>query len=200
MPIPKEEGIIASQHFLSSCDATMWEHTQMLVEMIRLVLDNNVFLHNGSWFCQCQGVAIGWKFSPSFANLFMGWLEKNYIWRDCPEDLMNYVVNWGRYIDDVLMIWTGGQTLLLEFCTFLNNNQCNIEFTYEHNSTEIAFLDLILYIINDTIASTLYRKNTACNSVLHAQSSHPRSQVLSIPFGEMMTIRRNCSEDVAFRS
>ncbi|KAJ1082562.1 hypothetical protein NDU88_002727 [Pleurodeles waltl] len=73
--IPKKEGLDAIRFFLDKRDAMFLEHSNMLLDFINLVMDNNIFLHEGSWYRQQQGVAMGAKFSPSFANLYMGHFE-----------------------------------------------------------------------------------------------------------------------------
>lgn len=55
------------------------------------------------------------------------------------------------------------------------------------------FLDVEVYIQNHRIETKLYRKPTAGNSLLHASNHHPRHLIHSIPYGEMLRIRRACS-------
>ncbi|KAJ1186782.1 hypothetical protein NDU88_003563 [Pleurodeles waltl] len=197
--IPLEKGLEMLQLTLSSRDATLYEHTQMLLDLTRLVLENNVFLHDGRWFRQCQGVAMGATFSPSYANLYMGQFEKNHLWSNCPTHITEHILYWGRYIDDFLGIWTGNITDLNQLIEHLNKNDFNLVFTHKVDTTQIEFLDLLLYITNNTIMSRLYRKPTACNSILHAQSAHPLTQIRAIPYGEMVRIRRNCTDTDVFR-
>ncbi|KAJ1134315.1 hypothetical protein NDU88_000767, partial [Pleurodeles waltl] len=99
---------------------------------------------------------------------------------------------------DCIMIWTGGEAKLMEFCSFLNSNNLNVKFTYQYSAARIEFLDVELFICDDKIHSRLFRKATACNSILHAESAHPRHQVASIPYGEFLRARRNCSIDAEF--
>ncbi|KAJ1161196.1 hypothetical protein NDU88_001683 [Pleurodeles waltl] len=196
--IPLERGLEMLQRTLSTRDATLHDHTRMLLDLTRLVLENNVFLHDSRWFRQCQGVAMGAKFSPSYANLYMGQFEKIHLWSNCPSHLTEHILYWGRYIDDILAIWTGNASDLNILFEHLNTNDFNLVFTHKVDTTKIEFLDLLLYITNNKIMSRLYRKPTACNSVLHAHSAHPLSQIRAIPYSEMVRIRRNCTDnDVA---
>ncbi|KAJ1156481.1 hypothetical protein NDU88_009200 [Pleurodeles waltl] len=184
---------------LSAHEATLYEHTLMLLDLTRLVLENNVFLHDGRWFRQCQGVAMGAKFSPSYANLYMGQFEKNHLWSNCPTHITEHILYWGRYIDDILAIWTGNIPDLNRLIEHLNTNEFNLVFTHKVDTTQIEFLDLLLYITNNKIMSRLYRKPTACNSILHAQSAHPLTQIRAIPYGEMVRSRRNCTDTDVFK-
>ncbi|OCT57287.1 hypothetical protein XELAEV_18003724mg [Xenopus laevis] len=45
----------------------------------------------------------------------------------------------------------------------------------------------------NTIHTTIYRKPCSGNTLLHAQSCHPRSQIAGIPIGQFLRLRRNCS-------
>ncbi|KAJ1134918.1 hypothetical protein NDU88_001364 [Pleurodeles waltl] len=187
--IPLERGLEMLQRTLNTRDATLFDHTRMLLDLTRLVLENNVFLHDGRWYRQCQGVAMGAKFSPSYANLYMGQFEKKHLWSNCPPDLTEHILYWGRYIDDILAIWTGNVSDLNILIKHLNTNDFNLVFTHKMDTTKIEFLDLLLYITDNKIMSRLYRKPTACNSVLHAHSAHPLSQIRAIPYGEMIITR-----------
>lgn len=78
--IKRDCGLKAIRKVLNTRSASTWEHTEMLITKIELILDYNVFLFKDKWFCQKQGMAMGSRFSPSYANLFMGWLEETWIW------------------------------------------------------------------------------------------------------------------------
>ena len=45
--------------------------SESLLELTELVLKNNIFEHNGEFFKQKQGTAIGTKMAPPYAILFM---------------------------------------------------------------------------------------------------------------------------------
>ncbi|CAJ0938430.1 unnamed protein product [Ranitomeya imitator] len=45
---------------------------------------------------------------------------------------------------------------------------------------------------------SIFRKETAVNSLLHATSSHPRPLISSIPIGQFLRVRRICSDDGHF--
>ena len=70
-----------------------------------------------------SGTAMGTKMAPSYANLFMGVLEKQMLSSYKHKPLVYF-----RYIDDIFMIWTDGEDSLNDFLTHCNNQNKNIQF------------------------------------------------------------------------
>ena len=62
------------------------------------------------YFKQLQGTAIGNKFTPPYAILFMGYLEDKILNSFVEKPL----VLW-HYLDDVFMIWQHGEEKFKEF-------------------------------------------------------------------------------------
>ena len=72
---------------------------------------------------QLLGTAIGTKFAPTYASIFMDKLESGFL---KSQDLTPFL--WCRYIDDVVFIWTHGKEKLALFLNDLNNYHPNIKF------------------------------------------------------------------------
>lgn len=53
---------------------------------------------------------------------------------------------------------------------------------------------------NGKFDSSLYRKPSAGNTILHARSFHPDSLVKSIPYSQYLRLKRNCSRDSDFQA
>ena len=53
--------------------------TETLMELAECVLKNNIFEHNEDLYKQLRGTAIGTKMAPSYAVLFMGKLEEEFL-------------------------------------------------------------------------------------------------------------------------
>lgn len=70
--------------------------------------------------------------------------------------------------------------------------------TSRHSS--ISFLDTLVSLDNkDNISTNLYRKSTAGNSIVRANSAHPELLKCSIPFAQYLRLRRICSSTEDFK-
>lgn len=91
--------------------------------------------------------------------------------------------------------------MLCFFFDGLKPNHCNLSCTMESSQSSLTFLDIQIYIDSQClIAPTLYRKPSADNSLVHATSSHPGPLVASVPYGQYLRLRRNCSENSHFET
>ncbi|KAM4028630.1 uncharacterized protein ACNLHF_023918 [Anomaloglossus baeobatrachus] len=135
--------------------------------------------------------------APSYANLFLGMWER-LVFGDGGIGTSSHVQCWLRYIDDVLFFWQGTVEQLDEFMGQLNTNDLNIKLTYKYSSRRIDFLDINIEVDSlSSIQTTMYRKSTSVNALLHASSAHT-STIRAIPTGQFLRIRRICSSDQSF--
>ena len=198
--IPHQKGLEVVNSFIAERGPLTSRYNTFILELLGYILKHNVFVFGSSHYLQVQGVAMGTKCVPSYANLYLGGWERSLFSRDDLAPFLDKVVSWYRYIDDVLLFWTGTESELRDFVTAISDNEFNLRFTMDHSSTEIHFLDLTVSIDEQgMIFSSLYRKPTAGNTILHAGSAHPESLVNSIPYSQYLRIRRNCSRDEDFR-
>ena len=79
---------------------------------------------------------MGTTMAPSYANIFLGKLEKQII-----QSSPHKPHSWFRFIDDVDMKWTESEENLHHFFDHANNVQPTIKFTHETFRTNISFLD-----------------------------------------------------------
>ncbi|OCT77808.1 hypothetical protein XELAEV_18028905mg [Xenopus laevis] len=143
---------------------------------------------------------MGAKCAPSYANLFLGEWEHYVFSAEEYEMYLSHVLRWHRYIDDIMLIWQGPEKLLQEFVAKLNVNKFNLTLTLNYHSTRLEFLDTEIKVDKDgQVFTNLYRKKTAGNSLLHAQSMHPHSCIEGIPKGQYIRLRRICSTDEDFK-
>lgn len=142
----------------------------------------NCFSFLDSNYFQVQGVAMGTFNAPAYVNLYPARWEHKIFSNEMLSQYLDQAIFWFRYIDGILMIWTGTVTSSEQFIQQLNSNGFNLKFTYEWQKDNISSLDLTIYRdVSNTLATKLYRKSTAENTLLHTGSGHPISLVHSIP-------------------
>ena len=114
--ISNEEGLRATFRKLLR-DPTARKIRPHIMKLMMLVLSNTNFTFNGEHFLQVGGTSMGTGFAPSYANIFMAWLEE--------EAINNYPMKpliWKRFIDDVFCIWTHGKMNLTDLWNILTNS------------------------------------------------------------------------------
>ena len=75
--IPTEDGIYAALQAIENWENkdTLCPQTSWLKKLLELILYKNVFRFNDKFYIQKQGLAMGTKMAPAYANIFMGTLE-----------------------------------------------------------------------------------------------------------------------------
>ena len=136
---------------------------------------------------------MGTKMAPSYACLFMGFLEQQLL-----DDCVDKPFMWVRFIDDIFGIWTHGKEKWETFYEKLNSSHASIKFEGTLSETGLPFLDVDVRLNNGIISTDLYTKSTDSHNYLPWSSCHPRSTKTSIPYSQALRIRRICSEESDF--
>ena len=194
--IPKEGGLEGCRHFLSTSGRSTIV-IEVILKFIGLILNCNIFRFGSEFYLQKSGTAMGTKMAPSYANLFMGYVEQDLLARSEKKPLV-----WFRYIDDIFFVWTHGKEAHDEFLQFCNNNEHGLifEVTPESVSTSsVPFLDIRTILQNNKLQTDLYVKPTDKAQYLNFKSSHPYHQKASLPFGLALRIKRICSNAEDFK-
>ena len=165
MYMPHEAGLRALKEVLDRREEKKIS-TEDLIKMAEFVLRNNYFEFNGQVKHQISGTAIGTKFAPTYACIFMDEIKTNFLQTQEFQPLV-----WFRYIDDVFFIWTHGPDKLVSFMTEFNNY--SIKFTYESNKENITFLDLNVSFSGNKLTTDFHTKSTDKHQYLHYTSAHP---------------------------
>ena len=171
-----------------------------LIKLLKLVMESNIFTFDNEFWIQLIGTSMGTRVAPTYANLFMGKLEKQLL-QNCPENLKRFLHTWKRYIDDVLVIWTGSEAEFEEFFNFLNSFHSTIKFDkpqYNPEDNSCEFLDLKISIKNGKIATDLFRKDTAKPRALLPSSAHPGHITSNIIYSMAFRLIRICSTEEKF--
>ena len=174
-------------------------YKNMIRNFLKVVICDNTFRFHQKFFNQVKGVAMGTKCAPPFANLFLACLEEKALasWTG-PNPLL-----WLRFLDDILMLWSGNQDQLQRFFTHLNQQMTHINFTMTQSQQFITFLDLEVYKGHrfrraSTLDTKLYIKPTNPQTFLHYTSCHPASTFATIVKGELLRALRATSDVETF--
>jgi hypothetical protein len=94
----------------------------------------NNFMFNDEHYLQISGTAMGTKMAPSYANIFLGRLERR---------LLHYAptkpFSWLRFIDDINMKWVDGRDSLNDSIEMTNSFHYSIKFTLEISTSKNIF-------------------------------------------------------------
>ncbi|XP_054269026.1 uncharacterized protein LOC128990596 [Macrosteles quadrilineatus] len=157
--------------------------------MVKFILEKNNFQFEGRNYLQTKGTAMGTRMAPSYANLFMGKLEKCFLQSQKVQPLC-----WFRFIDDIFILWTSGSDSLKQFIDSLNSFS-SLKFTSNISTSTIVFLDLEINIQDGLIQTGVHFKPTNHLQYLHFNSNHPKNTKRSIPFSQAIRGKRICSND-----
>ena len=186
--IPHSDGTDACRQYLDTRrDQTT--PTSFLCRLIQLILTLNNFVFQDKNYLQIQGTAMGTSMAPSYACLFMGMFETNFL-KSCKHKPLV----WLRYIDDVFILWNSGRDKLMEFISAANIFHPTIKFTYEISNSIINFLDITIHKTeNNRLETDLYCKPTDAHLYLHHSSCHPGHTKRSLPYSLAYRLLRICS-------
>jgi hypothetical protein len=100
-----------------------------------------------------------------------------------------------RFLDDVVGIWTQGETALIQFFRDLNTIHRDLKFTYTFSKKSIDFLDITILFDqkNRKLSTDLFRKPTDRQAYLNFYSNHPRHVKNAIPVSVSNRIVKICS-------
>ncbi len=136
--VPFEGGLQAAEYYLNQ-RAHQVPNTACLIDLMKLVLTHNYFLFGSDFFLQISGVSMGSKMAPSFASLFCGLFEEQFVFNQASNPFIKYIVAWKRYIDDIFFIWSGTESQLVEFHELVNASSDALTFTMDAQVDQFFF-------------------------------------------------------------
>ena len=189
--IPHEEGLEALNFYLEQRENKSVS-TASILELARIVLENNFFGFGEETYHQLLGTAMGTKFAPKYANMFMGQLEHRLL-----ESLPHKPFTWWRFLDDIFCVWTGTLEQLHEMYDLMNNFHPTIKFTMDiMKDNVIPFLDVLVKLEEDhTISTDVYYKPTDTHQYPMTSSCHPEHVKKSIFYSQGLRLRRIVSKE-----
>ena len=166
---------------------------KQILDLLKINLEYNDFEFNGKWYLQTWGTAMGKKFAPNYANLFLADWEREVL-EKAPLKPKFY----RRFLDDIFMIWEHSEESFHEFVNLLNTHHPSITVKAELDKQSINFLDTTVFKGNrfnsDGILDTkVYFKPTDTLELLHKNSYHPPHTFSGIIKSQILRYQRICN-------
>ena len=166
--------------------------TSSILEALDLCLKTNYFTFGDKIFKQNGGVGTGIKLSPTYACIGIGKYET--IMFNSDQALLNKILLWKRFIDDVLMLFKGTQTECQNLVDWLNSIMPNtVKFKFEFSGEKVNFLDLEISLQDGLLMTNLFVKPTNHQLFLDFLSNHPKHCKESIPYSQALRVIERCS-------
>ena len=193
--IPNNEGLQALKYFFNQLPIKK-PSSETLLRLAELVLTLNCFSFGDNYYKQINGVAMGTKMGPSYANLFVGFIENKFFsnYHGPKPDLYK------RYIDDCVGATSSSKEELNLFINSVNSFHPALKYTWEISENSLAYLDIKLSINDNGLSTSVHYKPTDSHNYLLHLSSHPQHIKNAIPFSQFLRLRRLCSEDTDFNN
>lgn len=195
--IPIQDGIECVKNILKKYpDAKRPD--QELIQLLEINLTRNDFMFNDKYYLQIKGTAMGKKFAPAYANIFMANWEEEALSK-CEKKPACYL----RYLDDIWGIWMGSREEFEEFVGVLNSHDPSIKLKTEINDRSIDFLDTTVFKgenfhINSKLDVKVHFKNTDTHALLHKKSFHPSHTFRGIVKSQLLRFKRICTKEEDF--
>lgn len=169
-----------------------------LLKLLEINLTRNDFMFDDKFYLQIKGTAMGKKFAPAYANIFMAHWEEEALAK-CKKKPACYL----RYLDDIWGIWTGSETEFQEFVGILNSHDPSIKLKTEINKDSISFLDTTVFKGPDFITThkldiKLFFKSTDTHALLYKNSFHPKHTFRGIVKAQLLRFKRICTREEDF--
>ena len=173
---------------------------QEILDLLELSLKNNDFQFNGETFLQIKGTAMGKRFAPSYANIFMADFETEAL-KKCYLKPSTYF----RFLDDIFCVWDHGRENLQTFLRILNSHHPAVKLTASIEEISNNFLDVTIFkgpsLQEKGIFDTkVYFKPTDTHQLLHKMSFHPKHTFKGILKSQIMRFYRICSQKSDFNA
>lgn len=170
-----------------------------LLKLLEINLTKNDFEFDSKFYLQVKGTAMGKKFAPSYANIFMADWEQTALATSALKPLAYF-----RFLDDIWGVWTHSMEDFLVFISHLNAHQESISVKYSIDRSEVNFLDVVSYKgprFTETghLDFKVYFKETDTHSLLHRDSFHPKHTFRGIIKSQLLRFKRICSQPSSFR-
>ena len=109
--------------------------------------------------------------------------------------LLDLLIFWKRFIDDVLALFKGNEQEFEEFVSWLNSIMRGVvKFKSNFSSEKVEFLDLTISIENGKLKTNLFVKPSNLQIYLDFMSNHPEHCKVGLVYGQALRIIERCSD------
>ncbi|KAG7504249.1 hypothetical protein JOB18_004098 [Solea senegalensis] len=169
-----------------------------LLELLEINLTKNDFVFDSKYYLQIKGTAMGKRFAPAYANIFMANWEEGVLAK-CVTKPLHYL----RYLDDIWGIWTGSRLELEQFMETLNSHDPSITIKYEINEKTVDFLDTTVYKgptfeSENKLEVKVFFKKTHTHALLFKTSFHPKHTFKGLIKSQVLRFYRICTRKEDF--
>ena len=169
-----------------------------LLKLLELNLTKNDFTFDGRTFLQISGTAMGKRFAPSYANIYMALWEETAL-KKCRLKPTHYF----RFLDDIFGLWEHSTEEFEQFIQVLNTHHASITVKYVTNKEHIDFLDVTVFKGKDfnttgKLDLRVFFKETDTHALLHKESFHPTHCFAGIVKSQLLRFKRICTQATDF--
>lgn len=170
-----------------------------ILQLLEINLTKNDFEFDNKFYLQIKGTAMGKRFAPAYADIFMASWEEAALSR-CTLKPLHYF----RYLDDIWGIWNHSATEFDKFLENLNNWNSSIRLKATFDKNAVNFLDTTTFkgpkfAKENKLDIKIYFKDTDTHALLHRSSFHPRHTFAGIVKSQLLRFNRICTQPEDFR-
>ena len=171
IPIAETKQIL--KNTLSS-NLTDHKISSEILNCYEVITKQNYFTHGDRIFTQTDGLPMGAPSSGIISEIFLQHFENSHL---PPLAQKHKLVNYFRYVDDVLLIYDAQHTDIHTILSDFNSINTNLQFTKEteHNN-KLNYLDITIHKTPTSVNISVFRNPTFTDTVISYTSNHPTQQ------------------------
>ena len=168
-----------------------------IVRGLELLLKNNYFTFGDTIWHQQTGTAMGTPVAPSFATLYLGYIEDFVLLPDFKDSFKYFK----RYIDDGFVIIKDFylQPFVMNRFLAMYTMKTKLQFTQAHDSHELAFLDLWV-LRREVYTHRTHQKQLNLYLYIPASSAHPPGVLKGLVYGLFKKYRKQNPDNNDFKN
>lgn len=170
-----------------------------LIQLLEINLNRNDFTFNQEFFLQIKGTAMGKKFAPAYANIFMAQWETSAL-EACPLKPLHYY----RYLDDIWGVWSHSMEEFEKFINILHTHRESIKIKSTKSLESVDFLDTTTFkghkfLESGTLDVKVFFKETDTHALLFKNSFHPKHTFAGLIKSQLLRFHRICTRSEDFK-